>query len=345
MQSELEKHSRNSRYCLSALLYPYQKDQLRKIVYYFLTIFLLVNSGLVYAESLWKNFNLTEIISFGSFIANYNLINTEQENLISTSEVHHFELDCDQCHNMIPSSSSELSNLIGPLKININSACTMSGCHQYDKNLNHPVGIRPSGNLPEDFPLDQNGRLTCLSCHDELNRWRNQMPETSSSVSNHAYLRWEGDRELCAGCHLNLAGTTMQKSHWQFSTLAHLYSSTTFDFENVNSSNPLDYIDTESRTCMECHDDKAVAIRYASVFSSRHREITASTDHPIGIIYEDITMHYPRGFRQSQSLPDRVRLFQGRVGCGSCHSLYSNSTNNLVDTFERGNLCRHCHNK
>ncbi|MHC4293642.1 MAG: cytochrome c3 family protein [Planctomycetota bacterium] len=41
----------------------------------------------------------------------------------------------------------------------------------------------------------------------------------------------------------------------------------------------------------------------------------------------------------------RIRLFNDRVGCGSCHSLYAQTEKNLVDRYEMGVLCRQCHIK
>jgi predicted CXXCH cytochrome family protein len=41
----------------------------------------------------------------------------------------------------------------------------------------------------------------------------------------------------------------------------------------------------------------------------------------------------------------RIRFFNGRVGCGSCHNLYNSEKNNLAVPSARGNLCRQCHVK
>jgi predicted CXXCH cytochrome family protein len=41
----------------------------------------------------------------------------------------------------------------------------------------------------------------------------------------------------------------------------------------------------------------------------------------------------------------QIRLFDGRLGCGSCHSLYSQQQKKLVMSNQNGKLCIKCHNK
>jgi hypothetical protein len=67
-------------------------------------------------------------------------------------------------------------------------------------------------------------------------------------------------------------------------------------------------------------------------------------DHPIGVQY--------RATRSSgdevrlvpaNRLDKRVRLFDNTVGCGSCHSVYSKQSNQLVMSNLGSKLCLTCH--
>ncbi|MBW2186551.1 MAG: cytochrome c3 family protein, partial [Deltaproteobacteria bacterium] len=45
--------------------------------------------------------------------------------------------------------------------------------------------------IPPEYPLLENGRMTCMTCHQ---------PHSSN---NEARLLKEGKKELCTGCHTN----------------------------------------------------------------------------------------------------------------------------------------------
>ena len=48
-------------------------------------------------------------------------------------------------------------------------------------------------------------------------------------------------------------------------------------------------------------------------------------------------------FRDKAVLDKRIRLFNGKVGCGSCHNPYSKNAKFLVIETEGGRLCLSCH--
>lgn len=67
--------------------------------------------------------------------------------------------DCAGCHD--PHSSDVVYNLKAPRA----DICAL--CHEIPVPGHlHPVGVRPQFALPEDFPLDGEGRTMCLTCHD-----------------------------------------------------------------------------------------------------------------------------------------------------------------------------------
>ncbi len=73
-----------------------------------------------------------------------------------------------------------------------------------------------------------------------------------------------------------------------------------------------------------------------------------SEGHPIGVSYS-LRPRSANGRSQSKrmvpawALNQRIRLFGGKVGCGSCHSNYAQYQSNLVMPNDHGQLCRSCH--
>lgn len=259
--------------------------------------------------------------------------------------LHHFQLSCHSCHE--PASTNldlehQETNTIGQLRGNINQLCTSSGCHNYDAMLNHPVGIRPRGVIPTDMPLDSHLRITCLTCHDKTN----SSEDTIHNSDHQSRLLYRpAGMQFCNKCHAKMGGTLLQQSHWRFSTRAHL--------SPINSQSPIlrDYtqaiggIDTESRTCLSCHDEVSVTIP-ADHETPQQRKLRwrNMSDHPIGMSYDRAALRRPGHYRYPL-LDRQIRLFNDRVGCGSCHSPYVQTKNNLVAPQERGVMCRRCHIK
>lgn len=101
-----------------------------------------------------------------------------------------------------------------------------------------------------------------------------------------------------------------------------------FDVTNVGTAR----IDYESRTCMGCHD------------GSRGKGLGVS--HPVGVAYDEMAWA-AKGSRHRltdrHQLDARVRLFDGNVGCGSCHNIYSQTPKMLSMPNTRGQLCTSCH--
>ena len=244
--------------------------------------------------------------------------------------LHHFELSCDTCHSA--GSSEYNSSETGEFKSDIGKLCSQSGCHDLDSVLSHPVGIRSIGAIRQDMPLDQDSRMTCLTCHI-----------MSSSSQKGKVLHVPNEEGFCAKCHLEMGGTARKRSHWQFSTLAHLgpINPNKQHLSNFETVGDID-IDKESHSCLSCHDDISAPIRSVSWSKSQRQE--NMSDHPIGMSYQDVAMRSVRQYFPLTGTP-QIRLFDGRLGCGSCHSLYSQRQNKLVMSNENGRLCIKCHNK
>lgn len=259
--------------------------------------------------------------------------------------LHHFQLPCGNCH--VPSSTESAdqlqeSNNAWQLNGDINRQCTTLGCHDSDPMLNHPVGIRPRGTVPADMPLDNDLRITCMTCHDK---------QSSSNDSNDTDGEWDRILSIpkgikfCSSCHTKMGGNFAKQSHWQFSTRAHLSSKKTRNAESANFGQFFGHIDPESLSCLSCHDNITVTIPPMNETSKhRKRRWKRMSDHPIGMEYRDVAMRRVGGYK-FPLFGERIRLFKGKLGCGSCHSLYAKTKHNLVDRNERGILCRRCHNK
>ena len=260
--------------------------------------------------------------------------------------LHHFQMSCDSCHESGFAAdivrSREKGNSFIQLKDNINQLCATSGCHDFDPALNHPVGVF-SNNNQADMPLDSHSRITCLTCHNK--------PQTSPDNSyidsgQERLLQIPQSRQFCSTCHVQMDNNLIEQSHWQFSTRAHLGGSMKQQSPTYNSNiQTVGGIDAESRTCLGCHDNISVSIPADNETPQQKRiRWKSMKDHPIGMSY-DIKATQQLNRYQYPLLDERVRLFDGRVGCGSCHSLYAQSKNNLIAANEGTILCRKCHNR
>ncbi len=259
--------------------------------------------------------------------------------------LHHFEMPCGTCHEFEPAGSALQGGggaNVGQIKGNINQLCTTSGCHNFDPMLNHPLGVVQRDTIPSDMALDEQSRLTCLTCH---NRPRpSDGLELGEAGTERLLYRPEGV-QFCGKCHLKMGGTVVRQSHWQFSTRAHLNSQETeSNGYMMNSAQFVGGIDAESRTCLSCHDDVFATIPAYSRTGQRKGQITSNTsDHPIGTDYQQAATRRAGRFSFLPMVNQRIRLFDGKVGCGSCHSLYAKTKNALVEPFEKDVLCKKCH--
>jgi predicted CXXCH cytochrome family protein len=266
---------------------------------------------------------------------------------LTSTPLHHFDLPCTTCHESRTIEgapwSAESANA-GKIYGDINRLCTTSSCHDLDPALNHPTGVIPRSVIPANMPLDSHSRITCLTCHDSADT-----TDYASyfDIGLERFLRRPSGVEFCAGCHMKMGGTMYEQSHWRFSAKAHLSSERTHGRLDEGFDRPTGEIDTESHLCLTCHDDKTVTIPQANESArQKHARRQRMTDHPIGMNYEHTALwKRPGRYRFPPRNQNRIRLFNGRVGCGSCHSLYSRTKKNLVVSDIQGALCRSCHNR
>lgn len=204
------------------------------------------------------------------------------------------------------------------------SSASCMSCHQMDQVLSHPIGVRPRGSVPLTLPLEE-GKVGCMTCHD---------PGSHRQTKGGSSLRegMEG-AALCRQCHGDGAASP---AHARGGFRAHLGTKTARSGAGVGG------LDSESQACMSCHDGSLASD------AGSHRSFKsmgeANTEHPVGVAYVG------GGKRLSEMrlipasrLDPRIRLFDGKMGCGSCHSPYSRMPNKLLMSNAGSKLCLSCH--
>ncbi len=77
----------------------------------------------------------------------------------------HAGLTCGTCH-VVDAADRPLE----PIALTVRQETLCAGCHAKalgpTSASSHPSGFVPARALPDAFPLDAEGRLTCNSCHD-----------------------------------------------------------------------------------------------------------------------------------------------------------------------------------
>ncbi len=231
--------------------------------------------------------------------------------------------DCARCHLGEPVKG----NLF--FKRDIDRLC--ADCHPKPENASHPVGMVPSMPVPQDLHLDWQRRLTCATCHD--------IHQNPTSGAFPALLRRpQAGRPFCISCHRSLGDPTAPLQHNMAADSAH--GEPRFQ-ETGSRSLP---IDLESMECMGCHDGSIAGLAESTIRGSGVWEHSSEIGitHPIGVDYAVAAATNP-SFAPIGSLDPAIRLYAGRIGCGSCHSPYSKNHKLLVIDNRGSNLCLQCH--
>lgn len=236
---------------------------------------------------------------------------------------HDFIGQCDICHLVAPQSGQK-----GIFIQDIDYLCME--CHRVSKSNSHPSEIAPSMKMPSGFSLDWQGRITCTTCHD---------PHVEDLSSNPAMLRGQvGGKEFCIQCHQDYF--TAPEKHLAASGTAHTKSWTPPDKEALNQ-----ILDAASLECLACHEGSvATAVSYqlggmeSLTFQGR------SLSHPVGVDYASAASAN-RQLRSLNDLSPQISLYEGKVGCTSCHNPFSSETDMLVFNNRGSALCLECHLK
>lgn len=227
--------------------------------------------------------------------------------------------ECQRCH-------LDLSGHPKAMRSSVSHMC--EDCHKnISRKPSHPVNRSPrAARVPKDLPL-QRGRITCNTCHDV-----HASRLSSSGTKSYLLRRPVTGMEFCLSCHRTqrFAG-----SHGALLAVAHMGSR----YAAARDAGSLDRLSSE---CLTCHDGsmgKAVPCRLVQGVCNR-----GTGAHPVGMVYRESRMR-DRKLVPASLLDRRLKLFDGKVGCGTCHNLYSRLPKKLARSNDGSGLCLSCHRK
>jgi predicted CXXCH cytochrome family protein len=238
--------------------------------------------------------------------------------LDAASGVHRFDDRCVSCHLNGPTAGEKLLFVK-----EIDILCRE--CHQNQgKGLSHPSGVKPSFLMPPEMRLDWLGRMTCTTCH-QCHGSRKYLLATDKT-----------GKAFCISCH---QGSILAKGKYGHEVISSLVHQAQYEVTNL-----VEPLDRESQECLGCHDGSTAKLRNVNIGSGvwNHSD-KAGFSHPVGVDYQQAAR---KGrYRGMGLLKKEIRFFNGKLGCGSCHSLYSTLPAKLVMSNHRSALCLECHNK
>lgn len=238
------------------------------------------------------------------------------------------------------------------------SSAECLSCHRGLQRGGHPMDVRPvDASPPVGWPLDGLGRMSCLTCHTNCGRKEGREAlatrDDEPAAGSGAALRGElSDGAFCAQCH-GRSGVTQApgearaarqsppgERHAAYLALAH-------PMEGGSEAGSAETTDAASRRCLWCHDGTvsgAADVALGSNLDVAPQLGGAKRSHPIGVVYPPRPSPYREGgYVPAGSLDPRILLPDGRVGCLSCHDLFS-SEESLLSMPNRGSaLCDACH--
>lgn len=243
-----------------------------------------------------------------------------------TPGFHDFTGKCLDCHLTMPDKGDKGMRLIFAKEISF----LCGKCHNEGEGPSHPVDVKASLNIPSVFPLDRKGNITCVTCHSVHKK---------ENPGRRYLLKIEKTGEpFCRTCHSEIIeGLAMHKG-----TVESAHISRRYVIEDKN-----DIIDELSAKCLNCHD--ASLAKDALVENIGRGDYLHGQDiglsHPIGVDYYEARAKYQGAYVAPEDLKPEIKLFNGKVGCGSCHNPYSKRHFQLVMSNEVSKLCFACHNK
>lgn len=231
--------------------------------------------------------------------------------VLSKQVIHNFEGKCSMCHLV-----NEDGTVFEKLFIKqIDFQCL--DCHN-NLGLSHPTGMKPTMTMPTGFPLDSAGKTTCATCH--------------KTHGEKAYLlnTLISGKAFCFLCHRE----GLKNLHGGTGTGAH--SNRKYEIVDENF-----LADDLSIQCMSCHDSTLGKEARIGIGTWTHLQ---GGSHPIGVDYMNAYTN-KGGFKHPSLLDSKIKLFNGKVGCGTCHNIYSKERDQLVMSNKGSVLCLECHRK
>lgn len=247
----------------------------------------------------------------------------------SAQRKHDFTGKCQYCHTQTPPAGAGFSRAF--LREDAADACVM--CHSVDPKSSHPVGMPLKTGMSLAEYLDSRGRLTCLTCHDVHQ-------ERKAGVNGQDvrfFLRGHtSGRAFCSSCHQDQSAAGSWK-HAGAISYAHMNG-------RLIQEKALGMLDLFSVECLSCHDGVIAKMASgADVRAGNFQHSTIGLSHPVGVAYPRPSLK--NDFVDAAGLPPEIRLFDGKVGCLSCHDPYIGKKNFLVKGNKGSALCLACHRK
>ncbi|MDA3786897.1 MAG: hypothetical protein PF503_00135 [Desulfobacula sp.] len=235
----------------------------------------------------------------------------------SFTKVHEFKQDeCSICHVNIETDKAVLKSI---------TASVCEKCHtDRRQKLSHPIEVLPEKAIPADMTL-VNGRMSCITCH-----FVHPFSVNNKKFSRYFLRRPGRGMFFCSACH-----KIDEKGHIVFEKI-HTGS--------FKVTNPEGTLDDYTLQCIECHD-RLIDRTSLTGGSGKWKHFSLKLNHPVGISLGSVAAKKPKDFNPPGSLPEEVRLFNGKIGCGTCHNVYSKEKYMLVTDNFKSRLCRQCHNK
>ncbi len=232
---------------------------------------------------------------------------------LDAAGLHPADMDCRDCHL----AQGAIDAINAQILVSTQEELC-GGCHQAALTASHPTGIKPSSSIPERFPLDWKGDLTCSTCH---------RVHDSEPVKLRVK---QGGRELCQSCHQPEFFARMKDGGSSIMNFGHLDAGTQ-GFAGI---------DNFSIQCMACHEELDGNLR-VRVSERLIRHDGNRVSHPVGMRYADSISF--GGYRPVASLKREIQLPDGKVSCISCHLGYSEQHGGLVIDNRGDQLCLSCH--
>ena len=233
-------------------------------------------------------------------------------------EAHRFsESECKRCHVKPESNPAMLVESVTKL-------CTQ--CHSKGiKTASHPIDMKPRlVRVPLDMPL-RNGKLTCNTCHNVHAERFNAFGEKSYFLRITAR-----GKDFCIACH---EMNPVELGHRELLVTAHMGRK----YMVTDDRQSLDAVSVE---CIGCHDGSIGVAADYTMGSGSWEHLDGA--HPIGTDYRQSRMKR-RGLAPVSKIDGRIRLFDGKVGCATCHDPYSTLKGKLVMSNDGSMLCIECH--
>ena len=235
-----------------------------------------------------------------------------------SGDPHDFSGRCETCHLTSPREGQK--NIFA---MDIDTLCIE--CHEVAVKNSHPTKMVPSMRVPDYYFLDWQGRLNCATCHN---------PHAKSAMMLRSQARGRG---FCETCH---QGGVLTGGHVAASSVAHTKNWTPPSHASFGQ-----ILDRVSLECMVCHEGSvgpAADVRVGAGPALSY--VGPGFSHPIGMDYAQAAAN-DRQLRPLDDLSKLISLYEGKVGCASCHNQFSHEGDMLVFSNRGSALCLECHIK